>query len=375
MKYRQLGNTGYKVSQLGFGAMRLPMVGIGIDAYVDRDLAIPMIHRAFEAGVNYIDTARGYCNEDSQRAVGEALESWQDRASIIVSTKNPYFGKDEKQWWTNLENSLKRLRTDSIDIYNYHGINWKIFTEDIEPRVSTWMNRAKNQGLVKHICVSFHDTNEALLKVIDTGLFESITLQYNMLDRRLEEGIAHAHQKGIGIVVMGPVGGGRLGEPSEVMKNVVESHSGIPETALRFVLTNPNISIALSGMSTMHQVEENCAVADNDSMLSESELDTIDTQLDKLKKMADLYCTGCGYCIPCPQGVNIPRIFELYNQARVYDIWEHSRQVYEWLGEVEWEPGEKADKCIECGICEEKCPQHIPIRQQLAEAHKILTRK
>jgi len=164
--YRKLGHTGYTISQLGFGAMRLPMNGDGTDALVNRDLAIPMIHRAFELGITYIDTARGYCNEDSQRAVGEALESWGDRKNIVVSTKNPYFGPDEKIWWTNLENSLRRLRVDSIDIYNYHGINWKIFTEDIEPRVSTWMRKAYDQGLVKHICASFHDSNEALYALL-----------------------------------------------------------------------------------------------------------------------------------------------------------------------------------------------------------------
>ena len=375
MKYRQLGQTGYNVSRLGFGAMRLPMTGKGDEAQVNRELAIPLIHRAFEAGINYIDTARGYCNTDSQRAVGEAVENWHDRKSIIISTKNPYFGKDEKKWWKNLEDSLRRLRIESIDIYNYHGVNWKIFTEDIEPRVSKWMNSAKDQGLVKHICTSFHDENDALLKIIESGLFESVTVQYNMLDRRLEDGIAYAREKGLGVVVMGPVGGGRLGEPSSVMKKVTGEGARIPETALRFVLANPLVTVALSGMSEIVHVDENTAIVENAAVLSEEELTVINSHLDKLKKMADLYCTGCGYCVPCDQGVNIPRIFELFNQARVYDIWERSREAYGWIGEEEWEPGQKADKCIECGECEIKCPQNIPIINQLAEAHRMLTEK
>ena len=375
MIYRKLRKTGYTISQLGFGAMRLPMVGEGEKALVDRDLAIPLIHRAFELGINYIDTARGYCNSDSQRAVGEALESWKNRENIVVSTKNPYFDKEEKVWWQNLEDSLERLRVESIDIYNFHGISWKIFTENIEPYVSKWMQKAFDQGLVKHICCSFHDTNESLINIIDTGCFESITLQYNMLDRKLEEGIAYAHEKELGVVVMGPVGGGRLAEPSVVMKDVIGGGVRIHEAAMKFVLANTDITCAISGMSTIQQVEENAAIAEKAVMLSKDDLTAINSHLDNLKRMADLYCTGCGYCIPCPQGVSIPRIFELYNQARVYDIWDISRETYGWIGTTEWEPGEQADACTECGECEEKCPQNIPIRKQLAESHIMLGSK
>lgn len=201
MIYRELGKTGYKVSQLGFGAMHLPMKEVNGTQVVDRELAIPMIHRAFEAGLNYIDTAVGYCNEDSQRVVGEALKGWREK--IVVSTKNHYYGEDESAWWTNLENSLQRLDVQYIDIYNHHGINWERYVNAVEPRISKWMQKAKDQGLIKHICTSFHDTNEALVKLIDTGYVESITLQYNLLNRALEEGIAHAKAKGVGIVVMG----------------------------------------------------------------------------------------------------------------------------------------------------------------------------
>jgi len=140
MIYRQLGKTGLRVSQLGFGAMRLPMVGKGKTASVDRDKAIPMMHHAFANGVNYIDTAVGYCNQDSQRAVGEALQGWRDK--VIVSTKNPYYGEDEKSWWQNLENSLEWLQTDFIDIYNHHGINWQRYKDYVDKRMRPWMEKA-----------------------------------------------------------------------------------------------------------------------------------------------------------------------------------------------------------------------------------------
>jgi len=372
MIYRELGRTGLKVSQLGFGAMRLPMVGEGKDASVDLDLAIPMIHRAFAGGVNYIDTATGYCNQDSQRAVGEALKGWRDK--VVVSTKNAYYGEDEQQWWTNLEQSLERLDVDFIDVYNHHGVNAKHYDEAVRPRVSKWMLKAKGQGLIKHICCSFHDNNDALLKIIDDGYAESITLQYNMLDQQLTQGIAHAREKNVGVVVMGPVGGGRLGERSEVLARLIPGVSRVPELALRFVLANRNVTMALSGMSTMQQVEENLVTASDAVSLSADDLGAIEEHLKRLKSMADLYCTGCGYCMPCEAaGVDIPGIFEKFNRARVYGLWDHAREAYAKMGKVPWSKGKPADACVQCGACEDKCPQHIEIRKQLAEAHAALS--
>ena len=371
MIYRTLGRTGLKVSQLGFGAMRLPMTGEGEAARVNRELAVPMIHRAFEAGVNYIDTAVGYCNQDSQRAVGDALKGWRDR--VILSTKNHYYGPDEKEWWKLLEQSLERLQTGHIDIYNHHGINWKGWVENVEPRVSGWMRKAKEQGLIRHICTSFHDSPEALKKIVETGYPDVITLQYNLLDRSLEEGIALAHARGLGIVVMGPVGGGRLGDASAVLEGLVPGIARVPELAMRFVLANPHVAVALSGMSTLAQVEENLRVASDPSPLSAADQAAIQEHLVRMKKMAELYCTGCNYCLPCPGEVAIPKIFERYNRGRVYGLWDSARRDYARIGTVPWDGGKKADACSECGACEKKCPQHIPIRQQLREAHKALT--
>lgn len=373
MLYRALGRTGYRVSQLGFGSMRLPMKGEGQDAHVDRDLAIPMYHRAFGAGVNYVDTAVGYCNQDSQRVVGEALKGWRDK--IVISTKNPYYGEDEADWWKNLENSLERLQVEYIDIYNHHGPGWELYETAIAPRLSKWMIKAKEQGLIKHICCSFHDSNEALIKLVDTGYPEVITLQYNILFQDLADGIAHAYERGVGIVVMGPVGGGRLGASSPVLETLVPGIKRVPELALRFVLNNPNVSVALSGMSTMQQVEENLTTASDLQTLNAEEQAAIDEHLGRLKKMAELYCSGCGYCQPCPQDVNIPMIFNFYNVGRVYGLWDDARQNYETLGTVDWLKGAHADACTECGLCEEKCPQKLHIRDQLKEAHAALHRK
>ena len=370
MHYRTLGRTGLKVSQLGFGAMRLPMTGEGDDARVDREKTIPIIHRAFEGGVNYIDSAVFYCNHDSQRAVGDALKGWRDR--IVVSTKNSYYGDDEAAWWQNLEDSLERLGVDFIDVYNQHGMSWGRYESDYRPHISKWMAKAKDQGLIGHVCCSFHDDNDALKKIIETDEFSSITLQYNLLDRQLEEGMALAHEKNIGVVIMGPVAGGRLAEPSEVLASMVPGVTRVPELALRFVLSNPNVTMALSGMNEMEQVVENLATAKDEVSLSAADRAEIKKRMVGMKEIADLYCTGCGYCMPCPSEIGIPGIFDKYNRGRVYGLWESARKAYAQIGQVAWEKGNKADACTECGECEEKCPQNIPIREQLAEAHAAL---
>ena len=370
MIYHTLGRTGLKVSQLGFGAMRLPMTEVDGKEVVNRDLAVPMIHRAFEAGLNYIDTAVGYCNEDSQRAVGAALKGWRDK--IVLSTKNHYYGDDEKQWWAHLENSLERLDVDYIDIYNHHGINWKRYEEDVEPRVSKWMLAAKDQGLIKHICTSFHDDNAALMRLVDTGYVESITLQYNLLYRDLEEGIAHAKENNVGVVVMGPVAGGRLAGPSDVLTGLVPGIERVPELALRFVLSNPNVTLALSGMGTMQMVEENTAIAADEISLTDDDKAKIETHVKRLVEMEKLYCTGCKYCQPCPEEVNIPYIFEMYNLGKIYGLWSVAKENYARFPDQKWTGGKQADACVECGLCEPKCPQHIQIREQLKAAHAAL---
>jgi predicted aldo/keto reductase-like oxidoreductase len=353
--------------------MRLPMKQVDGENRVDREKAIPMIHKAFEGGLNYIDSAVGYCNQDSQRAVGDALKGWRDK--IIVSTKNPYYGENEKEWWQNLEDSLERLQVDWIDIYNHHGLRKERWEKDVQPRVSQWMRKAKDQGLIRHICFSMHDNSAFLKHMADEGYADVVTLQYNLLDRSLEDGIAHAHAKGMGVVVMGPVGGGRLGEDTAALRELHPELRRVPELVLRFVLANPNVSLALSGMSVMEHVEENLRVASDGRGLSADDLRVIDEQLARLKKMEDLYCTGCGYCMPCPANVDIPKVFNLFNRGRVYGLWGSARGPY--MKSVNGDPEKRwdAELCVECGACEEKCPQNIPIREQLKEAHEGLTKK
>ncbi len=360
MQYATLGRTGLKVSRLGFGAMRLPMK----DKAVDRELAIPMIHRAFEAGVNFIDTAVMYCADDSQRAVGEALKGWRDK--IVVSTKNHYYGEDEKVWWQNLENSLERLQVGCIDLYNTHGVSAGKLENAVKPRVIRWLTKARDQGLIRHIGTSFHDSPAALRQVADSGLFASVILQYNLLNRDLEDALAYTRQQNIGIIVMGPVAGGTLGADSDLLRQLLPEVRRVPELALRFVLANPHVDVALSGMSTLEQVEENVAVAADGRALTADEVSIVNAQIERLKAMNDLKCTRCEYCLPCPQGVRPPDIFDAYNLGRVYHFWDLAKTRY---GGREI----KADACTACGQCVPKCPQKIPIPEKLKQAHAALS--
>ena len=368
MIYRTLGRTGLKVSQLGFGAMRLPMIEDG--SAVDTDKTVAMMHRAFEAGVNYVDSAVFYCKTDSQRAVGVAIQGWRDK--LIVSTKNHYYDQDEAGWWKNLEDSLRLLQVDHIDIYNQHGMSWDRFTKDYEPRVYKWVRKAQDQGLIGHICCSFHDNCEAMIKLVDSDLFSAMTVQYNLIDQSLADGIAHAHAKDVGVVVMGPIGGGMLGENSEALRGLLPGIKSTAELAMRFVLANPHVSLAISGMNEMEQVEENIATAADERILTADDKATIASGMGDLKGMADLYCTYCNYCQPCPAEVAIPEVFHQYNRGRVYGLWDAARKGYAQIGSYQGDTRKKAEACTDCGECEDRCPQDIPIRKQLAEAHEAL---
>lgn len=363
MQYTTLGTrTGYKVSVLGFGAMRLPMAG----DQVDLGKAVPMIHAGFERGINYIDTAVFYCNADSQRAVGVALKGWRDK--VIVSTKNHSYGKnDYDQWRKNFEESLAKLDIDCIDIYNLHGLGWQKFRDNVDgPNGSyKWFEKARDEGLIKHICFSFHDEPKALAKLAKTGQFDVVTCQYNLLDQANDEAMGVAKQEGLGVVVMGPVGGGRLGAPSEQLQELIPGAKSVPEVALRFVISNPNVDVALSGMQTKEQVLQNCDVADNAGALTAKENRKITQTIQRFKKLADLYCTGCNYCMPCPHGVDIPWMFNSLNIEMVYGLTENAKKQYD--GSTN-----QAKLCIGCGKCLSKCPQKIDIITKLQEATRRL---
>ncbi len=373
MQYRELGNTGIKISALGFGAMRLPQTNVGGKMVFDTEESTRMIHRSFELGVNYIDTAPYYCEKQSEEIVGKAIKGWRDK--VYLSTKNPIEDDSGDHYRERLENSLKKLDTDYIDFYHMWGIDLESYEKKINVKngpLSAAL-KAKEEGLIKHLSFSFHDKAENMMKLIDTGYFETVLCQYNMLDRSNEAGIAYAREKGLGVMIMGPIGGGRLGAPSEIIKKLIPGGAkSSAELAMRFVVSNPNVTCALSGMGSMAMVEENVRVVSKEEQLTDAEILAINEAMEQNKKLSDLYCTGCNYCMPCPKEVNIPKIFEYMNYHRVYKLTEYAKAEYKSIGTNEWVKGNRADACVDCGICEQKCPQKIEIRKQLKESQKEL---
>ena len=353
--------------------MRLPQTNVDGKTDFDTEESIRMIHRAFQLGVNYIDTAPYYCEKQSEEIVGKAIKGWRDK--VYLSTKNPIEDASGDHYRERLENSLKKLDTDYIDFYHMWGISLEAFEQKINVKdgpLSAAL-KAKEEGLIKHLSFSFHDKAENMLKLIDTGYFETVLCQYNMLDRSNEASIAHAREKGLGVIIMGPIGGGRLGAPSEVISKLIPGGAkSSAELALRFVISNPNVTCALSGMSSMAMVEENVQVASNQEQLTDQEIIAINEAMEQNKKLSDLYCTGCNYCMPCPKEVNIPKIFEYMNYHRVYKLTDYAKAEYKNIGTNEWIKGNRADACVDCGICEQKCPQKIQIRKQLKESQKEL---
>lgn len=373
MQYRPFGRTGFQISALGFGAMRLPIKTVDGKECFDHEAGIALLRHGIDMGINYVDTAPFYCDRESEIIIGKALKDGY-RDKIRLSTKLPGEDHGYDAARKRLEESLANMQTDHIDFYHLWSCSWKYFSESAEPEGQIRMAmKAKEEGLIRHLSFSSHDTADNMIKLIDTGLFESMLCQYNLLDRSNETAVAHAAEKGLGVVVMGPVGGGRLGLPSQTVQALLPGKvQSSPEIALRFVLSNPAVSCALSGMGSTAMVDENVRIASSAAPLNAEEQEQVKRSMEENKERAKLYCTGCNYCMPCPVGVNIPLNFELMNYHRVYDLTDYAREQYGNIGKLPWIKGEKASACVECGECEAKCPQQLNIRQQLKETAATL---
>jgi uncharacterized protein len=286
----------------------------------------------------------------------------------VVQTKTPIYKAPDGDdtFDARLDTALERLRSDYIDVYLYHSCSVDAFEKNGDAAWKT-VSKAKEDGRVRHLGLSTHDTPENVKKLIDTGVFESILMQYNLIDRKYAECFAYAKSKGMGTAVMGPVGGGRLVAPSDVAQLVPGSSSAV-QACFRFVWSNPNIDVALSGMTTPEQLDENLVIADTSQDLTPDERAALAGEIDKRQALLDLYCTGCNYCMPCPNDVNIPGCFLAMNWLKVYNLEEPARKSYASLMDKEAD----ASRCVECGECEDKCPQAIQIIEQLQHVHKAL---
>ena len=372
MKYNKFGNTGEMISALGFGCMRLPEYEKDGKWYLDEDECTEMLMHAYHNGVNYFDSAYYYSHSNNEAMMGKALS--KVRGNVKMTTKLPMeLIEKPSDYRRILEESLTRMGTDYVDYYHFWSLNREFFDEKIlKHNLLEEAQKAKEEGLIRHISFSFHDVPETIKYIIDTAqIMETMLVQYNILDRRNEEMIAYAAQKGLGVVVMGPVGGGRLSIPSDLYQRLTGKPAvATYELALRFVMGNPNISCALSGLTSMDVIDKNVAIASSDNYLTGEEWEKISEANEQIKKFSDLYCTGCSYCQPCPANINIPQIFNLYTHHNVYGLTDFAREEY---GLYLKNGGKTLKDCQGCGFCERKCPQKLKIRQELARVEKILS--
>jgi len=378
MKYRNFGKIGWKPSALGFGAMRLPIIGED-PAKVDHDEAVRMMRTAIDKGVNYIDTAYPYHGGTSEVVVGKALkEGYRER--VKIATKLPCWvvekGKDLDRIF---EEQMKRLDVQSIDFYLFHNLNVPNWSTMLKLDALAWAEKKMAEGLIGHLGFSFHDELPQFREVVDGyDNWEFCQIQYNYMDMEYQagkEGLDYAAGKGLGVIVMEPLKGGQLalnpppGPVGELWNSTGKERSPAA-WALNWLWNQPEVSLLLSGMSTMDQVLENIEIADNSGtgILEGEDLRIFDRVADKFRSLRPVACTKCNYCLPCPEGVGIPRVLELYNETQMYSMPDAARAAYRWFP-----PEKKGDKCIECGECEEKCPQNIEIIRWLKKAQEILS--
>jgi uncharacterized protein len=380
MQYRKFGKLDWKVSALGFGAMRLPVLGED-QSKINEAEAIKMIRYAADNGVNYIDSAYMYHMGQSEIVVGKALKDGY-RKKFHVATKLPVNMMQKGDDCDRiLDEQLKKLDVGKIDFYLFHGLSKDGWRKVKEWKLLDWAEKRMAKGDFDHLCFSFHDEFPAFKEIIDG--YDNWTMsqvQYNYMDENDQagrKGVEYAAAKGIAIVVMEPLRGGKLAKDpapkpvAEVIKNAKRKISAA-EWALQWVWSQPEISVALSGMSAMAQVEENLKIASRSKpgLFTAADLETVKKIKAAYKSLSPIPCTGCRYCQPCPNNVEIPKVFQMYNDAVMYDDMRQGQFMYN--SPFGLPQDHRADACVDCGECIAKCPQKIEIPEWLKKAHAAM---
>ena len=381
MKYRRFGCLDWKVSALGFGAMRLPLIGED-PASIDEKKASAMMRYAFDQGVNYVDTAYLYHGGKSEVFVGKVLnEGYRD--TVKVATKVPTWKLNRRSDLDQIfTDQLAKLQTDYVDFYLFHDLREERWTKVQELKALEWAEEMMSADRIKHLGFSFHDGFNLFKRIIDSyDIWDFCQIQYNYVDRDYQagtHGLRYAASKGLAVVVMEPLQGGNLAiAPSPDIQAIwseAKTQRSPAEWALQWVWNHPEVSVALSGMSTMDQVVENVHIAcrSGPGVLSEADLDLITDVGERYLEKGFIGCTRCGYCQPCPQGVDIPENLAFYNHYYTRrddeEAQDKAKKQY-----VETIPAEgRADRCVQCGECEKKCPQHLPIPRLLKTTARSL---
>jgi uncharacterized protein len=382
MQYRRFGRLDVRPSALGFGAMRLPVLsgedGRPDHGRIDYPTATAMLRRAIDGGVNYVDTAWMYHGEHCEAWLAAALRDGY-REKVRIADKMPVWHvKKAGDFERILATQLERLQEDHIDFYLLHSLdetNWRLVLEHDQLAAA---ERALADGRIRHLGFSFHGTCEVFAEILGaTDLWEFCQIQYNYMDEEFQAGRAGlelAAARDLGVIVMEPLRGGALA--ANLPPGVEAAWAAAPgggrspaEWALQWVWSQPEVSFVLSGMSTMAQVEENlaCAGRSRPGLLTAEELALVARVRDLYRELSPIPCTACRYCLPCPYGVDIPKVLAIYDDARMYGDLARQRLVYGWLRE-----GERAESCTACRECEEICPQKIVVSEWMATIRREL---
>lgn len=382
--YRNFGKTNEKVSVLGFGCMRLPVIGDD-PTNIDEKNAIDIIRYAIDHGVNFIDTAYPYHSSsldkggESEPLLAKALKDGY-REKVKIATKLPSWAVETREDMDRfLNEQLKRLKTDYIDFYMLHGINRAYWENLKDLGFEEFLDEAISDGRIKHAGFSFHQRIELFKEVVDYYGWSFCLIQYNYLDEDYQqgkEGLEYAYDKGLGIAVMEPLRGGQLASniPPEIQEafNTSEVKKSPAEWALRWVWNHSEVSVVLSGMNNLDQLKENIRIAEEaePNSLLDAELDIINQVKSIFEEKLLINCTNCGYCLPCPSGVNIPENFQKYNDYFLFGSPEDI-EVYRfhYMGIIT--QNERASACIECGVCQEHCTQNIKIIKELKKVKEL----
>ncbi len=376
MKYRPMGKLGISASAFGLGCMRFNGQASG-DSVIDEQKAISLIRRAIDGGVTYLDTAYVYLDKTSEIVLGKALRDGY-RERVTIATKMPMEAVHNRaEMEALLETELKKLQTDHIDFYLMHGINkekWEYFKSIGAP---AFFNDMKKSGKIRYKCFSFHGPYEDFEYILNDWDWDMVQIQYNFMDVENQagtKGLELAGSKGIPVVIMEGLLGGRL---SKAPGNVQALYDAFPvkrspvEWAFRWLCNHPEVSVVLSGCNEAEQIDDNLRIFDtvDSGIMTPAEEKLMAEVRAAYISRTKIGCTGCRYCMPCPNGVNIPGIFSAWNNVSLYDI----NPKWDWNLKQIREKGNGADRCIGCGACEAACPQHLSIIDGLQQAWKELT--
>ena len=370
---RMIPALGKEISRLGYGGMRFPKNG----DEVDMDAAVQLLRKAYEMGLNYFDTAMVYHKGESEKIFGKAFEPYPRNSYLIADKMSIWLCSDEEDMKARFYNQLKTLKTDYIDFYLVHSLNRNHYKKVKDLHCVEFLQQMKQEGKIKHLGFSFHDTYQVFTQILNDYTWDFVQIQLNYLDwhnQGAEQLYRELERRNLPVMVMEPVRGGYLATiDSERAKPFLElePQRSIASWAIRWVESLPQVAVVLSGMSDLQQLEDNVATMTHFEPMNEQELAAIDRVVEEIRKVNEIPCTGCRYCMDCPMGVDIPEIFSIYSQYKIFGKEKAFVQDYEEVVEH----GNGAEHCVRCMACTTKCPQMIAIPDKLEMIAKLYAQK